>query len=325
MELLKYMIENDKSNFMVFLINILYKLKKENAVTPSKNVTNKIISLIDLSNTEIFAIIVISFLFDNLIDNNNDIRTIVNNEEFIYPTNGYGLTNVNGAIFKKNGLIFDGKGYYYNYFINKTMINQTDEMLGFAKIINEQEQNYDILYRLDERLSVPECEYYDYSGVPFAKYYGPQFHFNNIQLKERKTIIVHIDQNTLDKLLMVIKKGIDQIENEEFLHIELETLPYRDTSQANVITTFLHGIYYPDKNFFTHIDYTKNQYSGNVYLQKYEDSKNGVPIDQYTETKDLHYKIWCVENGKFSIETWYKLMKISLSDLYQKLLDEILK
>ena len=83
-------------------------------------------------------------------------------------------------------------------------------------------------------------------------------------------------------------------------------------------------MYYPEQNIFTHIDYTKNQYSEELYLQKYSDSNDGISIDQYTSKRDLHYKIWCIENGRFTRETWYKLMIISLSEEYQTLLNEIL-
>ena len=93
----------------------------------------------------------------------------------------------------------------------------------------------------------------------------------------------------------------------EFWHIEIETLPYFGICTQPVITTFLHGMYCPKRDVFTHIDYTKNQYSGNEYLQKYADSIDGMPIDQYTSCRDLHYKIWCIENGEFTRETWYKL------------------
>lgn len=325
--LLKYMIENDSSHCSYFLAITLFKPKKELSSMDFMSLIDKhkiITPFVDRVDMEVLALIVVSFVFDNLYESKIDIREIVGKEEFIYPTNQYGLTNVNGAIFKRDGLIFDGKGYYYNFFTNKTMLSPYDKTVGFAKIIKDETKNCDILYRIDERLSVPEAEYYDYTGVPFAKFRGPQFDFQKSTLAGKKTIIVHIDENTSDKLLMVIKQGSDQKTNEEFWHIEIETLPYRDTANGYVITTFLHGMYYPQKDMFSHIDYTKNQYNGDVYLQKYTDSQNGVPIDQYTETRDLHYKIWCIENGEFTKETWYKLMIISLPDIYQELLNEML-
>lgn len=172
---------------------------------------------------------------------------------------------------------------------------------------------------------MPEQECRDYSGVAFAKFYGPQFRFEGTAFRAPKTIIVHIDENTLDKLLMVVKTCVDSNTGEDFWHIEIETLPHQSTYSEIIITTFLHGMYYPQKGTFSHIDYTKNQYSHELYSQKYTDSQNGKPIDQYTEHRDLHYKIWCIENGDFSKETWYKLMLISLPTIYQNLLNEMLQ
>lgn len=59
------------------------------------------------------------------------------------------------------------------------------------------------------------------------------------------------------------------------------------------------------------------------YEQKYADANPEIPIDFYAEKK-LHYKIWCIENGTYSREIWYKLMVASLHKKYQTLLDEIL-
>ena len=325
--LLKYMIDNDQAQSSVFLAATLFKRKSTlseneffNAIAKHKIIT-PFVETVDL---DILALIVVSFVCDNLYDRKLDIREIVKKEEFIYPINQYCLTKVNGATFKRDGLVFDGKGYFYNVFTNKTLLDQYDKIVGFAKIIHDNTSNCDILYRIDERLSVPADEYYDYTGVGYARYRGPRFDFQKCNLDGEKTIIVHYNEKTLDKLLMVIKQKIDQNTNESFWHIEIETLPYRDTDRGYVITTFLHGMYYPDKNVFTHIDYTKNQYNGDIYLRKYADSQNGMTIDQYTESRNLHYKIWCIENGEFSKETWYKLMMVSLEEKYQSLLNEML-
>ncbi len=326
-ELMKYMIENDQSNCALFAATTMFKPKKElssdayyNAIAKYKIIT-PFVDDIDMNKV---ALIVVSFVFDNLYPSKIDITDVVGKEEFAYPINQYGLTKVNGAIFKKDGLIFDGKGYFYNYFTNKTMLDPFDTMVGFARIIHDDTSDCDILYRLDERLAMPAAEYYDYTGVAFEKFYGPQFKFNGSSLTGTKTVIVHIDSDTMAKLLMVIKKGEDQNTNEEFWHIEIEALPYKENGSGHVITTFLHGMYYPRREVFTHIDYTKNQYSGTDYIQKYADSVDGMPIDQYTATRDLHYKIWCIENGEFSRDTWYKLMIVSLGTKYQILLNEIL-
>lgn len=325
--LIKYMIDNDVSNCALFYATTLFTPREglSSLDYGSKIEESKILTpYVDVVDMDKFALIVVSFIFDNFRPKKMDISEIVNGEIFAYPTNQYGLTKVNGANFKVDGLIFDGKGYYYNCFTNKTMLDPYDTMVGFARIIHEEVERADILYRLDERLSMPAEEYYDYSGVAYAKFYGPQFNFEGNSLKREKTIIVHMDDKTMAKLLMVIKKREDQKTKEEFWHIEIETLPYVETCKDFVITTFLHGMYYPEKAVFTHIDYTKNQYSGSEYLQKYADSVDGKPIDQYTSSRDLHYKIWCIENGEFTRETWYKLMIVSLPKVYQVLLNEIL-
>lgn len=72
-------------------------------------------------------------------------------------------------------------------------------------------------------------------------------------------------------------------------------------------------------------NYTKNQYDIDTYLNKYSDCNEDMPIDTYTSSNELHYKIWCIEGGKYSRETWYRLMVVSLNQEYVELLDEILE
>lgn len=61
-----------------------------------------------------------------------------------------------------------------------------------------------------------------------------------------------------------------------------------------------------------------------IYQSKYQDSQDGLPIDTYTESRSQHYKIWCIENGAFSIKMWYMLMLVSLDKSYQVLFEEIM-
>ena len=79
------------------------------------------------------------------------------------------------------------------------MLSPYDSMVGFAKIINDEANNCDVLYRLDERLSMPESEYHDFSGIPFAKFRGPQFNFYKNSLTGKKTITVHMNLESQDK------------------------------------------------------------------------------------------------------------------------------
>lgn len=124
---------------------------------------------------------------------------------------------------------------------------------------------------------------------------------------------------------MVVKKDYDSIKKQPLLHIEIETLLYigNESSSTNCITTFLHAMYYPEDDTFSHIDCTKNQYAMSDYLKKYSESSESVPIDLYTQP-GLHYKICCIENGQYSKKVWYDLMMVSLPKTYQSLLNEIL-
>ena len=325
-ELVSCMLDSDTSGCTYFALTTWFKYKEGLSFEKICSLISKhkvITPYIDSVDVDSLALIVANYIFDNLTSRKLDIESIVKHELFSYKTK-YGLTKVNGAEFKMDGLIFDNKGYYYNIFTNKTLLNQNDLIPGFVKLIYDYAGDCDILYRLDERLSMPASEYDDYTGLTHAKYRGPQFNFHSLSFNNTKTITVHFDSNTNDKLLLVVKKDFDTTKNEDFLHIELEALPNKKSSKGYQITTFLHGMYYPQKDIFTHIDYTKNQYTADEYILKFSDSNNGVPIDHYTKTKELHYKIWCIENGCFSKELWYKLMAISLEPKYKTLLDEML-
>lgn len=274
---------------------------------------------------EFFLLIITGFILDTFHNKYIDINELVDGEQFAYETNQDGLTTVPGVVFKMDSFIFDGKAYLYNILTNKSKIDSCDTMPGFAKIITEDVNTGDILLRLDERLAVPEDQIISYSTFNFEKYRGPQFHFADTNLTKVKTIIVHIDPETYDKLLMVIKKDYDAIQKKSFLHVEIETLPNYNsrTVYPPRITTFLHGMYFPEDDVFTHIDYTENQYTYADYEKKYNDADPNVPVDFYAEKK-LHYKIWCIENGKYTRKTWYKLIVASLPERYRALLDEML-
>lgn len=326
--LLTYMIDNDEYNCVYYAaatrfspkaglsdLDLLANVPRTKTITP----------YVDHVDLDIYSLIVISFIYDNFRPSTLDIAQVVKEEIFGYPTNSYNLTKVNGAIFKRDGLIFGGKGYLYSYFVPKVFIDQYDPMPGFAQIIYENTQDCDIFFRLDERLAMPADEYENYTGVGYARYYGPSFKFDGSTLSDYKTVIVHIDDTTGAKLLMVIKKDYDQTVRKPFWHIEIEALPNPTKKSGFITTTFLHGKYYPERKIFSHIDYAKNRYEAEVYYEKFCDSTDGAPIDTYTDRKELHYKIWCIENGEFTIETWYRLMIISLPPKYQPLLNEILE
>lgn len=207
-ELYKYMLSSDKPTWTLYLATLLFAPKKGLSFLEFGSDIAEYECLtpyVDEVDMDSFSLIVVSFVLDNFYPRTLDIREIVKGETFKYPTNQYGLTKINGAVFKRDGLIFKGRGYYYNLFTDKETLLMCDSMAGFARLIQDETKGCDILYRLDERLSMPEQDYFDYASDSFARFYGPRFNFDGTNLDTKKTIIVHIDESTQAKLLMVIK------------------------------------------------------------------------------------------------------------------------
>lgn len=275
---------------------------------------------------ELYAFMLTGYILDLFRENRVDIKNLVEGQSLTHETNQYDLTVVNGAEFKRDYFVFEGKAYLYNILTNTNTIQFKDTMPGFARIFTEQVKDGNILLRLDERLALPVDQAISYSTLNFEKYRGPQFHFNDTSLRNPKTITIHIDKETADKLLLVVKRKFDNNIQKQFWHIELETLPHRDetSEERHCITTFLHGMYYPDDDYFTHIDCTKNQYEISEYIKKYSECEPDIPVDLHTKSNELHYKIWCIENGRYTRKVWYNLMIVSLTEKYRALLDEIL-
>ena len=89
-ELMKYMIENDQSNCALFAATTMFKPKKEissdayyNAIAKYKILT-PFVDDIDMNKV---ALIVVSFVFDNLYPSKVDIADVVGKEELAYPIN----------------------------------------------------------------------------------------------------------------------------------------------------------------------------------------------------------------------------------------------
>lgn len=313
-DMLNYMLNNDSNGWVHYYTYAFIEPATKGRipeVVPSLN--------------DLYALVLTGYILDLCREIKVDIRAISENEILLHETNQYGLSIVNGVQFSRDYFVFEDKAYLYNILTETTPIKFGDIMPAFARIIVDNVHDGNILLKLDERLSLPTEQAISYSSLNYEKYYGPQFHFNDSVLKRPKTITVHIDNDTNHKLLMVIKKDYDTLKKQPFWHVEIETLPYRNdqSSSAHCITTFLHGMYYPENDTFSHIDCTKNQYSMSDYLKKYSESSESVPVDLYTEP-GLHYKIWCIENGQYSKRTWYDLMMVSLPKVYRPLLNEML-
>lgn len=314
-DMLQYMLDNDINNWIHYYAYTFI-------IPVAKGEENEAVN--DLS--ELYAFVLTGYILNTFREKRIDIKNLVEGQVLAHKTNQYDLTVVDGVEFKRNYFVFEGKAYLYSILTNTNTMRFGDTMPAFARIITEQVKDGNILLRLDERLALPINQAISYSTLNFEKYRGPQFHFKDSILKNPKTITIHIDENTADKLLLVVKKKVDNNSKKDFWHIELETLPYRDTASKGkyCITTFLHGMYYPEDDCFTHIDCTKNQYEMSEYIKKYSECEPDIPVDLHTKSNELHYKIWCIENGRYTREVWYNLMTASLNEKYRTLLDEIL-
>lgn len=314
-DMLQYMLDNDINNWIHYYAYTFI-------IPVAKGEENEAVN--DLS--ELYAFVLTGYILDTFREKRIDIKNLVEGQVLAHKTNQYDLTVVDGVEFKRDYFVFEGKAYLYSILTNTNTMRFGDTMPAFARIITEQVKEGNILLRLDERLALPINQAISYSTLNLEKYRGPQFHFKDSILKNPKTITIHIDENTADKLLLVVKRKVDNNSKKDFWHIELETLPYRDTTSKGkyCITTFLHGMYYPEDDCFTHIDCTKNQYEMSEYIKKYSECEPDIPVDLHTKSNELHYKIWCIENGRYTREVWYNLMTASLNEKYRTLLDEIL-
>ena len=314
-DMLQYMLDNDINNWIHYYAYTFI-------IPVAKGEENGAVN--DLN--ELYAIVLTGYILDAFREKRIDIKNLVEGQVLAHKTNQYDLTVVDGVEFKRDYFVFEGKAYLYSILTNTNTMQFGDTMPGFARIITEQVKDGNILLRLDERLALPVDQAISYSTLNFEKYRGPQFHFKDSILKNPKTITIHINETTSDKLLLVVKKKVDNNSKKDFWHIELETLPYRDTASKGkyCITTFLHGMYYPEDDCFTHIDCTNNQYEMSEYIKKYSECEPDTPVDLHTKSNELHYKIWCIENGRYTREVWYNLMTVTLNEKYRTLLDEIL-
>lgn len=314
-DMLQYMLDNDINNWIHYYAYTFI-------IPVAKGEENGAVN--DLN--ELYAFVLTGYILDAFREKRIDIKNLVEGQVLAHKTNQYDLTVVDGVEFKRDYFVFEGKAYLYSILTNTNTMQFGDTMPGFARIITEQVKDGNILLRLDERLALPVDQAISYSTLNFEKYRGPQFHFKDSILKNPKTITIHINENTSDKLLLVVKKKVDNNSKKDFWHIELETLPYRDAASKGkyCITTFLHGMYYPEDDCFTHIDCTNNQYEMSEYIKKYSECEPDIPVDLHTKSNELHYKIWCIENGRYTREVWYNLMTVSLNEKYRTLLDEIL-
>jgi len=253
----------------------------------------------------------------------NGISEICEHEQLRESHNKYGLNLVNNAEFLRQGFVLDDRYYLYNIFLDTTIGAPMDEVPYSIRIINEEIIDKNFYMRCDEKLAVPVHEMITTATMDFQKYRGITVDFTDIERAIfKKEIVVHFDSEKLDKVVMIVKPETDK-EGQGFYHLEVEELwnPTRVKDEF-VITNYIHAQYYPNKKIFNHIDFSVNQYSRETYEKKYMDAvaDTNIPIDKYG---DEHYKIWCVESDRISVETWNKLVGVTLDEPFRALFFEM--
>jgi len=241
----------------------------------------------------------------------HDVNEIVAYEKLTLPTDKYGLTDVTDAEFGRQGFKLNDKYYLYNIFLDTSIGSPLAEVPKIIEIIQSIKPPVQILTRCDENLAVPYSRMISTATTDFQKWRGITLNFDRIteQLKSGKETIVHFDQETLHKILVYVKQGADAT-GEEFYHVNVEQLwnPAIFVGTEDVIiTNYIHGTYYPDREVFEHIDFSVNQYSREIFEAKYLDAEKltGVSIGEYG---NMHYKIWCIRGDHLIRTVWSNLV-----------------
>ncbi len=255
----------------------------------------------------------------------HDINEIVSHEELTRPIDKYGLSDVTDAKFERQGFILNDKYYLYNIFLDTSIGSPIADTPKTIEIIQNVMPPMQILMRCDENLAVPNSRMVSTATVDFQKWRGITLNFDNIteQIKSGKETIVHFDPQTLHKILVYVKRGSDE-NNEEFYHLNVEQLWNPDIlvdAEDVIITNYIHGTYYPVRETFEHIDFSVNQYSREIFEAKYRDAEKltGVSIGVYG---NLHYKVWCVRGDNLTPTVWADLVCASLDAPFRNIFME---
>jgi len=276
-------------------------------------------------NVERLVFLFIFVLMESFVHRIHDVNEILNHEKLTVPNDKYGLSDVTDAIFERQGFKLNDKYYLYNIFLDTSIGSPVADTPKTIEIIQSTKQSVQILMRCDENLAVPYSRMVSTATVDFQKWRGITLNFDNIteQIKGGKETIVHFDPQTLHKILVYIKCGVDNTRS-EFYHINVEQLWNPNTFRSVedvIITNYVHGIYNPAHKIFEHIDFSVNQYSREVYEAKYQDVEKltGVSIGVYGSQ---HYKIWCIRGDNLIPVVWADLVCASLDTPFRNIFME---
>lgn len=251
----------------------------------------------------------------------SSISEIKSHEKLKAGHNKYGLSCVTDAKFLRQGFVLEDEYYLYTLFLDNSIGSSFSETPLTIEIFNLI-PDIKIYMRCDELLMVPENRLLSTATADFQNFRGIKLLFENIEdLVQGREIIVHYNPDTLNKLLLVVRK--DEENNVPFYHVMIEELWNPEKVKDDIATTtYIHAKYLPNKKTFIHIDFSINQYSIEKYVLKYNDTTNDKHIS-IDEEADDHYKIWCIEGDNIDSRMWSVLVSATLDMPFRELFLEM--
>jgi hypothetical protein len=326
-ELLQFMLEDKEDSGMMYAIST--KLEPRKGVSYQEYLYGlknglRLTTLVDRIENDLVALLVVCYVLDYIAPREIDIRDAIAQEKLIYDTNADGLTRVNSALFKRDGLIYNKKAYYYNGYTAKDALTPGDSIPGFIRIISDECGSAGVWSRIDGNLEMYPEDYYDYSSPSRTSLFANNYKIPDISFRTRDTFIVVDNAETIDKLTMSVRTGTEA--GQDMWEVFVESLP--TVTETNFIdktvrTSCVSGRYYPDNRTFGDIKYFIKQYDFSDYLDKYNTIEDGQSTSETAQIPSVDYHIWTVDSSSFSRDTWYKLVMAALPEMYRKMFAKI--
>ncbi len=248
----------------------------------------------------------------------HNLNEIVSRESLLNGSDDYGLYDVTGADFERQGFKLNDTYYLYNIFFDTSIGGANDQVPRTIQIIKDIQPPVKLFMRCDKNLAVPYSRKVSTASWDAQKWRGITLDFSKIsqQILDGKETIVHFAPETGHKILVYTKKEWDN-EGVEYYDLNVEQLWNPSIFAGNedpIITNYIHGTYYPSREVFSHIDFSANQYRKDIFVGKYDDAviRTGIPIDKHTDTRLEHYKVWCIKGTSLTAEVWADLVCATL-------------
>ena len=251
----------------------------------------------------------------------NGIPEILSRENLLSGSNKYGLYELADVEFERQGFRIGDNYFLYNIFMDTSIGRPFAKSPYILELMKTEKRENHLYMRCDKNLSVHYSQKFSTATTDFQKWRGITLDIVNIseQIRNGKEVIVHYNESTLHKVLVYVTPKHDNNELVYQIHVEELWNPRSIAdNETIVITNYVHALFYPANNTFKHIDFSVNQYSKDIYANKYEDSvsETNVPIDKYG---DCHYKVWCIESDTISVNTWGSLVYATLDAPFREL------